>query len=74
ELWAEVRHAVEREMAVRLADVLVRRLHLFHETRDHGAAVAAAVASFMARVLDWDEAREAGEVAAYQATIKRAKP
>src|SRR6266571_2270029 len=34
EIWAEVAHAVEREMAVRLSDVLVRRLHLFYSARD----------------------------------------
>jgi glycerol-3-phosphate dehydrogenase len=70
EIWAEVRHAVDREMAVRLADVLIRRLHLFHEEPGHGLKAAAAVARLMGPLLDWDEEREAGEVAAYAAAVK----
>jgi glycerol-3-phosphate dehydrogenase len=74
EIWAEVPHAVEREMAVRLPDVLVRRLHLFTDEPGHGEPVAPAVARFMGQLLGWDEAREAGEVAAYAAAVKRARP
>ncbi|HEY6783326.1 MAG TPA: glycerol-3-phosphate dehydrogenase/oxidase, partial [Gemmatimonadales bacterium] len=35
EVWAEVVHAVEREMAMRLSDVLIRRTHLFYEDPAH---------------------------------------
>src|SRR2546425_4973246 len=44
EIWAEVTHAVEREMALRLADVLMRPLHLFSETRDQAVPPTSAVA------------------------------
>ncbi len=37
-IGAEVVFSVEREFAVRVEDVLARRLHLTTETRDHGAA------------------------------------
>ena len=74
EIWAEVRHAVEREMAVRLADVMIRRMHLFYEEPGHGERAAPAVARLMGQLLGWDEAREAGEVAAYQAMVKRLRP
>src|SRR3982074_896070 len=34
EIWAEINYAVERELAVRVQDVLIRRLHLFYEIPD----------------------------------------
>ncbi|MGH7701287.1 MAG: glycerol-3-phosphate dehydrogenase C-terminal domain-containing protein, partial [Gemmatimonadales bacterium] len=74
EIWAEVRHAVEREMALRLTDVLIRRLHLFHEDPDHGVKTAPAVARLMGQLLEWDDAREQGEVATYAALVPRARP
>ena len=73
ELWAEVVHTVEREMAVRLSDVLIRRLHLFYEDASHGSVVAGPVAARMAGLLNWDEARRDAEVAGYQAEVKRAR-
>src|SRR2546427_10234165 len=73
DLWAEVVHTVEREMAVRLSDVLIRWLHLFYEDPPRGNAAAPLVAARMARLLDWDEARREEEVAAYAAEVKRAR-
>src|SRR5205814_8548690 len=61
-LWAEVAHAVEREMAVRLSDVLVRRLHLFYATRDQAVPAASPVADWLAEALGWDATRRAEEV------------
>jgi glycerol-3-phosphate dehydrogenase len=65
EIWAEVDYAVEREMAERVQDVLVRRLHLFYELRDHGQGIVAAVAARMNKLLGWDETREAEELRDY---------
>ncbi|PYO41974.1 MAG: glycerol-3-phosphate dehydrogenase [Gemmatimonadetes bacterium] len=73
ELWAEVVHAVEREMAVRLSDVLVRRLHLFYKTRDQAVPASSAVADRLAAALGWDGARRAEEVAAYLHLVKRSR-
>lgn len=73
ELWAEVVHAVEREMAVRLSDVLVRRLHLFYKTRDQAVPATSAVADRLATMLGWDDARRADEIAAYLGLVKRSR-
>lgn len=72
-LWAEVVHAVEREMALRLPDVLVRRTHLFYEDPGHANAAAPRVARKMADLLGWDGARLAEEMDAYYALVKRAR-
>jgi glycerol-3-phosphate dehydrogenase len=73
ELWAEVIHAVEREMAVRLSDVLVRRLHLFYKTRDQAVPASSAVADRLAAALGWDQARRAEELADYLRLVKRSR-
>ena len=73
ELWAEVTHAVEREMALRLSDVLIRRLHLFYATRDQALSAAGAVADRMAAALGWDAARRDGELSGYQEQVERSR-
>jgi glycerol-3-phosphate dehydrogenase len=72
-LWAEVAHALEREMAVRLADVLVRRLHLFYATRDQAVPATDPVADWLAQALDWDAPRRADEVTAYLKLVERSR-
>jgi glycerol-3-phosphate dehydrogenase len=64
-IGAEVVHHVRREFAVRVEDVLVRRLHLDTETPDQGREAVPRVAELMGRELGWDAARarfEAGRV------------
>ena len=73
EIWGEVAHAVEREMALRVQDVLVRRMHLFYEYAEQGAAVAAPVAQRMKKLLGWDDVREAEELIDYFRLIERAR-
>jgi len=73
EIWAEVDYAVEREMALRVQDVLIRRLHLFYETRDQGQSVAGAVADRMKKLLGWDETREAEELRDYGQMVERGR-
>ena len=73
EIWAEVVYAVERELALRVQDVLIRRLHLFYETRDQGLSSAGAVASRMRKLLGWDETREAEELRDYAHVVERAR-
>ncbi len=63
---AEVSHAARHEFARTVEDVLVRRLHLFYETPDRGAAAAEATARLLAATLGWDAARSDAEVTAYQ--------
>ena len=58
---AELRWAVERELAFTLADLLVRRIPIAFETRDHGRSAARRVAPLVAEWLGWDAgARDAG--------------
>ncbi|HEX3274047.1 MAG TPA: glycerol-3-phosphate dehydrogenase/oxidase [Gemmatimonadales bacterium] len=64
---AEVVHAVRREMAQTVEDVLVRRTHVYYETVDRGVQAARRVAELMARERGWDEARVEEETARYLA-------
>lgn len=59
---AEVRFAVEREMARTVGDVLVRRTHVAFESEDHGAAAAERVAGVMAEMLEWTPERRRAEL------------
>lgn len=68
---AEVRHAVEHELACTLADVLVRRTHIAFETRDHGRAAARCIAPHMASALQWSATTTAAALAAYDAEVTR---
>jgi len=68
---AEVMHAVDAEFACTLADVLVRRLHLAFETRDHGLAVAPRVAALMAPLLGWTDRGIALALAEYASEVHR---
>jgi glycerol-3-phosphate dehydrogenase len=62
---AEVVHVTRRELARRVEDVLVRRLHLYYETRDHGASAARRTAELMGLELGWEPARIMEETARY---------
>jgi glycerol-3-phosphate dehydrogenase len=72
-VWAEVVHSVEREMAMRLSDVLIRRTHLFYEDAGHGSAAAPPVARRMADLLGWDRTQETEEIADYLTEVQRAR-
>jgi len=71
-LWAEVPHAVRREMAMTLEDLLIRRLHLFYEARDGGVSVAHPVAERMAAQegIGWDAAEVERQVERYRAAVE----
>jgi glycerol-3-phosphate dehydrogenase len=69
---AEVIHVTRRELARRVEDVLVRRLHLFYETPDHGMTAARRTAELMGAELGWDEARMGDEVERYRGMLKPA--
>jgi glycerol-3-phosphate dehydrogenase len=61
-LTAEIRFAVEREMARSIGDVLVRRTHVAFETEDHGEEAAARTAGIMADLLEWTPERQDAEL------------
>jgi glycerol-3-phosphate dehydrogenase len=69
--FAEALYAVQFEWAVTLADILVRRMHLAFECRDHGAQAAARVATMLAPRLGWDAARIAEERRRYDRETER---
>ncbi|HEU5041405.1 MAG TPA: glycerol-3-phosphate dehydrogenase C-terminal domain-containing protein, partial [Gemmatimonadales bacterium] len=63
---AEVLHAVRRELAQTVEDVLVRRTHLYYEHSERGIPAARRVAELMAREYAWDEARIEMETRRYE--------
>jgi glycerol-3-phosphate dehydrogenase len=63
---AEVIHAVRRELAQTVEDVLVRRFHIYYEHPDQGVSVADRVAELMAEELGWDAPRIAEEAERYR--------
>jgi glycerol-3-phosphate dehydrogenase len=73
EIWAEITYAVERELAVRVQDILVRRLHLFYEVPDHARPVVPKVAARMKQLLGWDQTREAEELRDYFQIVERSR-
>ena len=66
EILAQVDHAVARELARSLSDVMVRRTQLFFRDQEQGLGAAKVVAHRMAALLGWDTAHTAGELVAYQ--------
>ncbi len=60
-------------MALRLSDVLIRRLHLFYEASGQGEAAAVPVSERLAALLGWDAARRAEEVGDYQHEVERSR-
>ncbi len=68
---AEVIHAVRRELAQTVEDVLVRRFHLYYEHPDHGASVAHRVAELMSEELGWDPPRIQEEAERYLEMVIR---
>ena len=70
-LEVEVVWATRHELALSLDDVLARRMRLVHQLPDRGAALAPRVARMLGAELGWDEARQAHEVAAFNAGAAR---
>jgi glycerol-3-phosphate dehydrogenase len=63
---AEVVHAVRRELAQTVEDVLVRRFHVYYEHPEHGTLAALRVAELMGEELGWDPARIEVEAERYR--------
>ena len=69
-LRGEVRHAVEREMALDLIDVMDRRTALLLFSTDSGRPATDAAAAIMADILDWDDGRTEREIESYLGWIE----
>ncbi|MFQ5550368.1 MAG: glycerol-3-phosphate dehydrogenase C-terminal domain-containing protein, partial [Gemmatimonadales bacterium] len=63
----------EREMPMTLADVMVRRLHLFHEAPRHGLDGVGPVVDIMAAELGWHPEDCDRQAQAYLAEIERSE-
>ena len=70
-LCAEVTVAVREEMAVTLADVLLRRTRLAHLRADQGIGIAARVAVLMGEELEWPASAQAARTAEYARAASR---
>jgi glycerol-3-phosphate dehydrogenase len=68
-LEAEVVHAARREFAVTVEDVLVRRAHLYFETRDRGIRAADRTAELLGQEHGWSADRVREEAARYRAFV-----
>ena len=68
-LIAELAHAVEREMACTLGDLLIRRTPVAFETPDHGRGAARGVAPLVAEWMGWDAAATISAIDAYDREV-----
>lgn len=67
---AEVLHAVRRELAQTVEDVMIRRFHHYYEHGEHGAPAAHRVAELMGEELGWDAGRVKAEADRYLAFVR----
>jgi glycerol-3-phosphate dehydrogenase len=68
---AELRYAVQNEMAVNLSDLLIRRTRVAYETPDHGTAALKLVGSLVAPLRKWSADRLRQEMEAYDVEVER---
>ncbi|HTA18513.1 MAG TPA: glycerol-3-phosphate dehydrogenase C-terminal domain-containing protein, partial [Polyangia bacterium] len=72
-LWAEVVHAIQREHAREVADVLMRRVPLFRQARDQGLGAAPLVAASLGEMLGWSSSRRQASLDAYETAVARSR-
>ncbi|MFI5279084.1 MAG: glycerol-3-phosphate dehydrogenase/oxidase [Gemmatimonadales bacterium] len=70
-LKAEVVYQARREMAMTVADVMMRRTHIFHMRADQGLPVTPVVAQLLGRELGWSEATMASSQRLYADEVAR---
>jgi glycerol-3-phosphate dehydrogenase len=68
---AHLVYGVSKELAQDLSDLLVRRVHLAFETRDHGVGAAARAADIVAPLLGWDDQTKSARVREYRQDVER---
>ena len=69
-IYAQLVHAMKREMALTLSDLLMRRLPLGYYRPSEVLNVIDSVADVAAKEMGWDEARRSAELAVYRATME----
>ena len=70
DLVAEFVHAVDKEMACSLDDILSRRVPLALRSRERAGEVLEVAARILASRLAWDDARTGAEIEAYRAQLR----
>lgn len=73
-LGAEIRYALDHEMALTVEDVLDRRTRLLLFARDQGMGTLEATATVLARHLHWSAERHDAEIASYRELAARLRP
>ena len=73
ELLAQVNYGVEHELAVTVADIMIRRTQLFFRDVDQGLGCASVVAAQMAELLGWDDERVGTELEQYREEVQRSR-
>jgi glycerol-3-phosphate dehydrogenase len=68
---AHLVYGVTKEMALDLSDLLIRRVHLAFEARDHGVSVAARAADIVAPLLGWDDQTKSARVREFRQDVER---
>ena len=71
---AEVRYAVQAEMALTVTDFFARRASVFYWTEDGGLSVGPAIAAEMGRLLGWSGEHQNEQVAAYRDWVAANRP
>ena len=68
---AHLVYGVQKELAQTLSDLLIRRVHLAFETRDHGKSVAPRAADIVAPLLGWNDVTKSARVRDFEEDIAR---
>jgi glycerol-3-phosphate dehydrogenase len=68
---AHLIYGVQKELAQTLSDLLIRRVHLAFETRDHGKSVAPRAADIVAPLLGWNHETKSVRVREFDEDIGR---
>lgn len=68
---AELKYAVEKEMAVTLSDLLIRRSPVAYETPDHGLTALPQVVDLVAPLRKWNPGRAQEQIVAYEGDVAR---
>jgi glycerol-3-phosphate dehydrogenase len=68
---AHLVYGVSKELAQDLSDLLIRRVHLAFETRDHGISVAPIAADIVAPLLGWNDQTKSARVHEFTQDVER---
>lgn len=72
-LKAEVIYSVKYEMAMALEDIMVRRLHIFHEAQDQGLSAVQEITSLVGSYLGWDNIEIERQLKLYKEKLDQSK-